>query len=84
MLLGIESNPLISGSTFTANSPLKFSQSIHPLKLTVSMEIDGLQICLVPLIGKTRIEPVDCMGVSDVKTVMAQGKVRSLYHRIGR
>lgn len=30
------------------------------------MEIDGLQICLVPLIGKTRLES-DCMDVSDVK-----------------
>lgn len=31
------------------------------------MEIDGLQICLVPLTWKTRIEPVDCTDVSDVK-----------------
>jgi hypothetical protein len=38
------------------------------------MEIDGLQICLVPLIGKTRIEPVDCMGVSDVKNGNGSGE----------
>jgi hypothetical protein len=30
------------------------------------MEIDGLQICLVPLTGNTRIE-LDCVAVSEVK-----------------